>query len=80
MIRDHRKNTCGSREVSSVCTSCHPNAPNTTTSNGRKVHANVTRNHRCQTIEELRRVIWYLHRETTWLRKSKPIRSGSITK
>jgi transposase len=46
----------------------------------RKVHANVTRNHRCKTIEELmRRVIWYLHREATRLSKSKSIRSKGIS-
>jgi len=41
----------------------------------REVHANVTRNHRCRTIEDLlRRVIWYLHREATRLRTSTPTR------
>lgn len=41
----------------------------------RKLHANVTRNHRCKTIKELlRQVNWYLHREAARLRKSKPRR------
>ena len=46
----------------------------------REVHANVTRNHRCKTLEELiRRVVWYLHREATRLRKSKPIHPKRIS-
>lgn len=45
----------------------------------REMHANVTRNHRCKTIEELlRRVIWYLHREATRLRKRSPIQSKKV--
>ncbi|MGH9785806.1 MAG: transposase [Terriglobia bacterium] len=37
-----------------------------------EVHANVTRNHRCKTIEELmRRVISYLRRETNRLRRTR---------
>jgi len=40
----------------------------------RKVHANVTRNHRCKTIDQLlRQVTWYLHREAVRLRKSNPM-------
>ena len=39
----------------------------------RKVHANVTRNHRCKTIDELmRRVVWHLRRETCRLRRKRP--------
>jgi transposase len=47
----------------------------------REVHANVTRNHRCKTIEELlRRVTWYLHRVAAGLRKSSPIHSEKVGK
>jgi len=46
----------------------------------RKVHANVTRNHRCKTIEELlRQVTWYLRREAARLRKSKPMHSKRLS-
>jgi transposase len=39
----------------------------------REVHANVTRNHRCKTIENLmRRVIWHLRREASRLRRKRP--------
>jgi transposase len=42
----------------------------------RKLHANVTRNHRCKTIEELlREAVRYLHREAARLRKTKPMHS-----
>jgi len=40
----------------------------------REVHANVTRNHRCKTIEDLmRRVIWHVRRETLRRRRNRPI-------
>ena len=40
----------------------------------RELHANVTRNHRCRTMEELmQRVVWYLQREARRLR----LRSGA---
>jgi len=46
----------------------------------RKVHANVTRNHRCKTIEELlRQVTWYLHREAARLRKSELMHSKRLS-
>jgi transposase len=39
----------------------------------REVHANVTRNHRCKTIDDLmRRVIWHLRREARRLRRMRP--------
>jgi transposase len=39
----------------------------------REVHANVTRNHRCKTIEDLmRRVVWHLRREACRLRQMRP--------
>ena len=39
----------------------------------REVHANVTRNHCCKTIEDLmRRVIWHLRREARRLKQSAP--------
>ena len=39
----------------------------------RKVHANVTRNHRCKTIEDLmRRVLWHLRREAHRLKRISP--------
>jgi transposase len=42
----------------------------------RKLHANVTRNHRCKTIEELlREAVRYLHREAARLQKTKPMHS-----
>lgn len=45
----------------------------------RELHANVTRNHRCRTIQELRRrVTWYLHREAARIKKSKSLRPKSI--
>lgn len=40
----------------------------------REVHANVTRNHRCETIDELmRRVTWHLRRQAARLRRIWPI-------
>ena len=40
----------------------------------REVHANVTRNHRCTTIEDLmRRVLWHLRREACRRRGNRPI-------
>lgn len=39
----------------------------------REVHANVTRNHRCQTIDDLmRRVVWHLRREARRLKQIRP--------
>lgn len=39
----------------------------------REVHANVTRNHRCKTIEDLmRRVLWHLRREAQRLKQIRP--------
>jgi transposase len=39
----------------------------------REVHANVTRNHRCKTIEDLmRRVVWHLRREAHRLKRMRP--------
>lgn len=39
----------------------------------REVHANVTRNHRCKTIEDLmRRVLWHLRRAACRLRRKRP--------
>lgn len=47
----------------------------------RELHANVTRNHRCRTMDELlRRVIWYLHRVVSRLRKTGPIHSKRFGK
>jgi len=70
------KSSCVSMAISSACTPA-PLLPghNDIERLWREVHANVTRNHRCRTIEDLlRRVIWYLHREATRLRTSKPTR------
>jgi transposase len=47
----------------------------------RDLHANVTRNHRCKTIDELlRRVIWYLHRVASQLKKTGSIHSAKLAK
>lgn len=45
----------------------------------REVHANVTRNHRCKTIEDLiRRVVWHLRREAHRLKRIRPTNHRGI--
>ena len=47
----------------------------------REVHANVTRNHRCQNIEELMaRVCWYLSCENRWRRRALATAGLSVPK
>jgi len=42
----------------------------------REVHANVTRNHRCRSIEDLmKKVTWYLHRQARKLKAKQ----GAVT-
>jgi hypothetical protein len=45
----------------------------------RDLHGNVTRNHRCKTMDELlRRVLWCLHRVASQLRNTGSIHSARI--